>query len=193
MDAAEEGRASKEAVAMDSVRFDFDLPKEDASALGRRQPLEVWLGRAALVVARYGLVLILLYLGAFKFTEVEARGIEPFVSNSPFFSWLHHSLGAQGLSNAIGVSEVGTALLIAARRLSARICVYGSLAAVATFLVTLSFLVTTPGTWIGVPGFPLPVPNELGWFLIKDVFLLGAALLSAAEALAASQNRGARS
>jgi reactive chlorine resistance protein C len=178
---------------MDSVRLDFDLPKEEASAQGRSRSLEAWLGRAALVVARYGLVLILLYLGAFKFTEVEARGIEPLVSNSPFFSWLHHSLGAQGLSNAIGVSEVATGLLIAARRLSARICVYGSLAAVATFVVTLSFLVTTPGTWIVAPGFPLPVPDELGWFLIKDVFLLGAALLSAAEALAANQNRGARS
>lgn len=178
---------------MDSVRFDFDLPKEDASAQGRLRSLEAWLGRAALVVARYGLVLILLYLGAFKFTEVEARGIEPFVSNSPFFSWLHQSLGAQGLSNAIGVSELVTALLIGARRLSARLCVYGSLAGVATFLVTLSFLVTTPGTWIAVPGFPLPVPNELGWFLIKDVFLLGAALLSAAEALTAYGNREARS
>jgi reactive chlorine resistance protein C len=174
---------------MDSARFDFDLPKENALARGRRRPLEAWLGRAALVVARYGLVLILLYLGAFKFTEVEARGIEPLVSNSPFFRSLHHHLGAQGLSNVIGVSEVGTALLIAARRLSARICAYGSLAAVATFLVTLTFLVSTPGTWIGVPGFPLPVPNELGWFLIKDVFLLGAALLSAAEALAARRDR----
>jgi reactive chlorine resistance protein C len=176
---------------MDSVRVDFDVPKEVAFARGRLQPLEAWLGRAALLVARYGLVIILLYLGAFKFTEVEARGIEPFVSNSPFFSGLHHHLGAQGLSNAIGVSEVGTALLIGARRLSARVCAVGSLAAVATFLVTLSFLVTTPGTWVVVLGFPLPVPNELGWFLIKDVFLLAAALLSAAEALAASPKRGA--
>ena len=33
--------------------------------------------------------------------------------------------------------------------------------------------------------FPLPVPNEAGAFLLKDVFLLGAAIWTAGEALAA--------
>lgn len=175
---------------MESVRFGLDRAASDGFSLGRFRPVDAWLGRAGLAVLRYGLVVILLYLGAFKFTEVEARGIEPLVVNSPFFRSLHHWLGAQGLSNAIGVSELVTALAIGARHFSARICAYGSLGGVATFLVTLSFLITTPGTWSSVPGFPLPVPNELGWFLIKDVFLLGAALLSAAEALGAAQRSG---
>ena len=43
---------------------------------GRRTAIDAWLGRAALVTLRYGLILILLYFGAFKFTEVEARAIE---------------------------------------------------------------------------------------------------------------------
>lgn len=51
------------------------------------------------------------------------------------------------------------------------------------FLVTLSFLVSTPGVWQSVPGFPLPVPDATGAFLLKDVFLLGAALCTAADAL----------
>jgi uncharacterized membrane protein YkgB len=54
-------------------------------------------------------------------------------------------------------------------------------------LTTLSFLLTTPGIWLSVPGFPLPVPNEMGCFIVKDVFLLGASLWSAAEALRAQQ------
>jgi reactive chlorine resistance protein C len=176
---------------MDRVRSIFDLPTTQTSPLGRLESLEAWLGRTSLAVLRYGLVLILLYLGAFKFTEVEARGIEPLVTNSPFFRGAHQWLGAQGLSNVIGVSEIGTALAIAARRFSARACAWGSLAAVGTFLVTMSFLFSTPGTWISVPSFPLPVPNELGWFLLKDVFLLGAALHSAAEAISA-MNASAR-
>ena len=57
------------------------------------------------------------------------------------------------------------------------------------FATTLSFLVTTPGVWVSVPGFPLPVPNEIGAFLLKDLFLPGAALWSAAEALRAVRSR----
>jgi uncharacterized membrane protein YkgB len=168
---------------MERVHSTFDLSKTRTSTWGRFKPREAWLGRAGLALSRYGLVLILLYLGAFKFTEAEAHGIEPLVTNSPLFHAAHQWLGAQGLSNAIGVSEIGTALLIAARPFSARACAWGSLAAVATFLVTLTFLFSTPGIWISMPSFPLPVANELGWFLLKDVFLLGAALHSAAEAV----------
>jgi len=53
------------------------------------------------------------------------------------------------------------------------------------FVATLTFLVSTPGIWVMVPGFPLAVPNATGAFLVKDVFLLGAALWSAGEALRA--------
>src|SRR5687767_10974958 len=97
---ARKGRALPTGVtAMDRVFSSFDLPRTAKSALGRFRPLDAWLGRAGLVVLRYGLVLILLYLGAFKFTEAEARGIEPFVTNSPLFRGAHQWLGAQGLSN----------------------------------------------------------------------------------------------
>jgi uncharacterized membrane protein YkgB len=49
------------------------------------------------------------------------------------------------------------------------------------FAATLSFLATTPGVWVRVDGFR--VPNALGAFLLKGVFLLGAALVTATEAL----------
>jgi len=57
------------------------------------------------------------------------------------------------------------------------------------FATTLSFLVSTPGVWVSVPGFPVPVPNEIGGFLVKDLFLLGAALWSAAESLRSVRSR----
>ena len=34
-------------------------------------------------LARYGLVIVIGWIGLMKFTEFEARGIEPLVSNSP--------------------------------------------------------------------------------------------------------------
>ena len=81
----------------------------------------------------------------------------------------------------IGSSEIVIALLIAARPFSARLSSIGSILAGGTLLDTLSFLVTTPGVWHFTAGFPMPVPNLVGAFLIKDLFLLGASLWTAGD------------
>lgn len=138
--------------------------------------------RAATLILRYGLVAILVFFGAFKFTRVEAEAIQPLVAGSPFMSWLYALLSVEGVSRFIGTAELVTAALLLARPWSARAAFAGSLLAIGTFVTTLSFLATTPGVWVAVPGFPLPVPNALGAFILKDVFLLGAAVWCAAEA-----------
>lgn len=144
------------------------------------------LDAAAGVTLRYGLVLILSWIGVMKFTGYEAEGIRPFAENSPLTAWLYPVLGVQGLSNLLGAVEIGIALLIAARPWHAKLSAVGSLLAAGTFLTTLSFLVTTPAAWVGENG-GFPVIAVPGQFLLKDVVLLGAALWSAAEAW-----RGAR-
>lgn len=133
-------------------------------------------------ILRYGLVAILLYFGTFKFTAVEAAAIRPLVENSPLLAWMYALLSEQAVSNLIGTAEIATAALIAARPWSPRLAVVGGLLAAATFALTVSFLFTTPGSWARVPGFPLPLPSGGGGFLLKDVFLLGAALWTAGEA-----------
>ena len=140
---------------------------------------------AAGAVLRYGLAAILLFFGAFKFTAVEANGIKPLIASSPFLSWLYSIASVRAVSNGIGAFEIAFGLLLACRRIAPRLCAIGSLGAVGLFATTLSFLFTTPGVWVSVPGFPLPVTNETGAFLLKDAFLLGAALWSAAESLRA--------
>ena len=133
-------------------------------------------------ILRYGLVAILLYFGAFKFHPVEAAGIEPLVANSPLMSWLLTFLSIRGVSNLLGVTEITIAILIALRPFLPKASALGSIVAIGMFLITLTFLFTTPGVWVHVDGFPLPVPAS-GGFLIKDVFLLGAAVWTAGEAL----------
>lgn len=140
-------------------------------------------------ILRYGLVGILLYLGAFKFTLTEAEGIRPFLESSPLLSRLYLFTGIQGASNLIGTAEIVSAILLAVRPFSPRLTVIGSILGIGTFLVTLSFLVTTPGTFERVPDFPIPVASIVGWFLIKDLFLLGASVWSLGEALQASRSR----
>ena len=158
------------------------LPSSDRSVL-RSSTYGKMLESFGAGILRYGLVAILLYFGAFKFHPVEAAGIEPLVANSPLMSWLLTFLSIRGVSNLLGVTEITIAILIALRPFLPKASALGSIVAIGMFLVTLSFLFTTPGMWAHVDGFPLPVPKASGGFLIKDVFLLGAAMWTAGEAL----------
>jgi reactive chlorine resistance protein C len=40
-------------------------------------------------LARYGLVVVVAWIGFMKFTAYEAEGIRPFVANSPLLSWVY--------------------------------------------------------------------------------------------------------
>src|SRR5262249_36088122 len=133
------------------------------------------LASTGLWVLRYGLVFFLLTFGVFKFFAFEAEGIRPLVANSPVMSWLYPILGVRGTSALIGVFEVTTGLLIALRRWFPHASGYGSLAASGIFVITLSFLFTTPGA--------LSPMSPINGFLLKDIMLFGAALLTCAEAL----------
>jgi uncharacterized membrane protein YkgB len=133
-------------------------------------------------VLRYGLALVIGWIGIMKFTEYEAKGIQPLVEQSPFMSWMYHILSARQFSDAMGVVEIGVAILIALRPFSPKASAIGSAAAVLMFLSTLSFLFSTPGWEPSLGGFPA-LSALLGQFLLKDVVLLGTALWSLGEAL----------
>ncbi len=134
---------------------------------------------------RYGLVAVLLWVGALKFTEYEAMGIKPLVENSPLTAWALQALGLKALSALIGTVEIVVGLMIATRAFAPKVSAYGSIGAIVIFLVTLTFLLTTPGVWQPGYGFPFPSPMP-GQFLAKDLVLLGAAIWSAGEALRAA-------
>jgi reactive chlorine resistance protein C len=126
--------------------------------------------------ARYGFVVVLLWIGGMKFTAYEAEGISGFVANSPLMSWAYSVFSVRAFSALIGITELAIALLIAARPVSTRVSLVGSTAAVGMFLTTLSFLLTTPGVWeASAGGFPAlsVVPGQ---FLAKDFVLFGASM-----------------
>ena len=137
---------------------------------------------AGLQIARYALVLVLVWIGAMKFTAYEAGAIQPLVTNSPVMSWLYAVLSVQTTSNLIGVAEITAGALIALRPWSAMACVVGSLMAIATFAITLTFLFSTPGWEPSLGGFPA-LSVAPGQFILKDAVLLGAAVWSFGEAL----------
>ena len=134
---------------------------------------------------RYGLVLVLGWIGAMKFTAYEAEGIRTLVETSPLMSWMYRVFSLQATSNVIGVAELIAAALIAIRPLSAKLSAIGSVLAVFTFLTTLTFLFSLPGWEKSLGGFP--ALSGSGGFLLKDIVLLGAALFTLGDSLAADQ------
>ena len=142
------------------------------------------LGHAGALLLRYGLALIFVWFGFLKFSAYEADGIAPLAMNSPLLSWAIELLGKQGLSNTLGLIEIAVGVLIATRSWSPKLSTIGSLAAALTFLITLSFLFSTPGVWQEGRGFPF-LSGMVGQFLIKDLILLAASVWTAGEAMQA--------
>ena len=140
-------------------------------------------------LARYGLVVVVGWIGLMKFTAYEAEGIRLYVTNSPLMSWVYGLMSVRGFSAMLGVVELTVAILIAARPVSPRASALGSALAVGMFLTTLSFLVTTPGVWEpSAGGFPA-LSGFPGQFLIKDLALLGVSLWSLGDAWKASERK----
>ena len=139
--------------------------------------------RLAFLLLRYGLVLVIVWIGAMKATDYEATNIERLIAHSPLLSWGYRIWTVRQFSVVIGAAELVIATLITLRRLSAKACAIGSAGAALMFLTTLTFLLSTPGWEPTLGGFPA-LSHGVGEFLIKDVVLLGAALWSLAESLA---------
>jgi uncharacterized membrane protein YkgB len=142
--------------------------------------------RASAALARYGLVVVIAWIGALKFTAYEAHGIAPLVSESPFMSWVYDVFSVTTFSAMLGVLELGAALLIAVKPWWPALSIAGSTIAVGLFTATLSFLFTTPGVFEASAG-GFPVLSSTGQFLIKDVALLGIAAWTLTDAIRSSR------
>ncbi|PRC45678.1 hypothetical protein C6A85_93935 [Mycobacterium sp. ITM-2017-0098] len=126
------------------------------------------------------------WIGALKFTEYEANGIAPLVSESPFMSWVYDVFSVTTFSALLGVLELVAALLIAVKPWRPMLSVAGSVIAIGLFTATLSFLFTTPGVFEASAG-GFPILSSTGQFLIKDVALLGIAAWTLTDAIRSSR------
>ncbi|WP_028206389.1 YkgB family protein [Paraburkholderia nodosa] len=132
--------------------------------------------RASLSLLRWALVAIFLWFGAMKFTAYEANGIAPFIINSPIMSWLHYLFGVQGASYVIGLLELSTAVTLTIGAVKPIFSALGAAMSAATYLITLTFMLSTPGVAeASAGGFPA-ISALPGQFLLKDVVLLAASL-----------------
>ena len=157
-----------------------------ASAVTAEHPLAT----AGRLLVRYGLVVVIAWIGALKYTTYEATAIQPLIAHSPLFSWIYGVVSVRAFAAALGTAEIIAALLIAVRPLAPRLSVLGSAMAVLLFASTLSFLFTTPGATTA-SGFPV-LSVLPGQFLLKDLVLIGASLWTLGDSLGAASGSSAR-
>jgi uncharacterized membrane protein YkgB len=178
------------------------------------------LDRYAVHVLRFGLIVVLLWIGGLKAFPYEADGIIPFVANSPFMSFfLAHPdqyaahMNPEGVLNegnrawhaanrtylfsyGLGAVIVAFGLMIGLHRWLPQVAALGSLLVVGMSIVTLSFLVTTPESWVPALGdahHGFPYLSGRGRLVVKDVIMLGAALVTLADSAKLALSRyGAR-
>ncbi|PKF74993.1 DUF417 family protein [Chryseobacterium sp. PMSZPI] len=123
-------------------------------------------------ISLFGAALILLWIGIFKFTPTEAASIKPLIENHFLTFFVYKIMSVQAVSNLIGTIEIIIALLLIFSAKFAVLKRYAGVGMVVTFLVTLSYLFTTPGMWKTVDGVPVT-----DFFILKDLMLLGFGLM----------------
>ncbi|MCV7410236.1 hypothetical protein AWC05_21760 [Mycobacterium florentinum] len=143
-------------------------------------PLSDSLIRLGHLISRYGLVVVLAWIGFGKYVKMESRVL---IEHNPLMSWVYDVFSVTTVARGLGTMEIVAALLIALRPVWPRVSAIGSALAVVLFLGTLSFLFTTPGV-VSTHAAGLPVLSALpGQFLLKDLVLIGVALWTLGDAL----------
>ncbi len=165
---------------------------------------------AGLHVTRWSLVIVMLWIGGLKAFRYEAVGIVPFVANSPLMNFFytydspeykkhmnkegeynqqnikwHKENNTYSFSYGLGAVIVIIGILIALYPVLPGISAIGSFLAFIMSFVTLSFLVTTPETWVPALGdneHGFPYLSAAGRLVVKDVIMMGAGLATMGQA-----------
>ena len=116
-------------------------------------------------------IIVLVWIGIFKFTPGEAAAIKGYVSNSFLMSWLYLITSTQGVSNIIGIYEMITAAFLILSFWNNKAGLIGGYLTGSIFIGTLSFIITTPGIWTVADGVLIT-----DFFLLKDLAFLAVAL-----------------
>lgn len=165
--------------------------------------------RIGIVVARFGLLVVLIWIGGLKAFRYEDEGIVPFVANSPFMSFFyrepageyrqhmnregelvpanrewHERNGTYVFAYGLGSVIVAFGAMIALHPWLPQVSALGSFLVFGMSLVTLSFLITTPECWVPALGSPehgSPLLSGAGRLVVKDAIMAGAALVTMAD------------
>lgn len=175
------------------------------------------LDRIGIAVTRVGLIVVLLWIGGLKAFPYEADGIIPFVANSPFMSFFlthdapeyrdhmnkegelipenrawHESNRTYLFAYGLGAVIVAYGLMLCMHPWLPGVAAIGSFLVFVMSFVTLSFLITTPESWVPALGdahHGFPYLSGRGRLVVKDTIMMGAALVTMADSAKAYLRR----
>ena len=161
---------------------------------------------------RISIFVVMAWIGGLKAFQYEADGIIPFVANSPFMSFFlnskvsdadnyklhknregevvpenikwHEANGTYTFSYGLGAVILVIGILALLGIWFPKAGLAGGLLTFGMSTVTLTFLITTPETWVpdlGGPESGFPYLSAAGRLVIKDVIMLGAGLVIASD------------
>lgn len=170
---------------------------------------------------RVAIAVILLWIGGLKAFPYEADGITPFVANSPLMSFFykhpeayqdhrnregelnpenrewHRENNTYGFAYGLGTLLCAMGILLLLDGASPLLGLVGGLLVFIMSIGTLSFLVTTPETWVPPLGdihHGFPYLSAAGRLVLKDFIMMGGAVViiadSAKRSLATTRIRG---
>lgn len=161
---------------------------------------------------RIAIFIVMVWIGGLKAFLYEADGIVPFVANSPVMSFFynnpdgykdhknkegemiqkniewHTRNGTYIFSYALGAAIIIIGSLTLFGIFNNRLGIIGGLLTAIMSLVTLTFLITTPETWVPNLGGDIPTPHygfpylsAAGRLVIKDIIMMAGGLLIASD------------
>ena len=195
-----------------------DMHKVKRTTTGVRPIFEIAAraDRAAIVVTRLRLIVVLLWIGGLKAFKYEAVSIAPFVANSPLTSLFYADPGhyrahmnpegalvpanvqwhqenhTYAFADLLGATIVLFALLLCLHPWLPQLAALGGFPVFLMSFVTLSFLITTPEAWVPALGdvnHGFPFLSGAGRLVIKDSIMMGAALVVMADSAKAYLRR----
>lgn len=165
--------------------------------------------RFGVKMTRFGLIVVLVWIGGLKAFKYEADGIVPFVANSPVMGFFYKfpppeykaHMNPEGklvpenrawheenrtylFSYGLGAVIVLYGLMLCLHPWRPEIAAIGGFLVIIMALTTLSFLVTTPESWVpnlGDEDHGFPFLSGRGRLVIKDIIMLGAGFVVMAD------------
>ncbi len=159
----------------------------------------------AIALSRISIAIILIWIGGLKFFDYEAEGIVPFVANSPLMSYFytnhesykgnilpegkaeaenrkwHEKNRTYTFSYGLGALLITMGALLLLNIINPLFGLFGSILVIIMSLGTLSFLITTPETWVpdmGSAEHGFPYLSARGRLVIKDLIMMMTAFIT---------------
>jgi len=123
-------------------------------------------------ILRYGLGVVIVWLGFLKFKNIEADYTHQLISGG-YLSWVLKYLTPYALNQIVAYLQILIGILIIMKPVARTLSFWGSLAACFMFFLSISLLFSSDVVW--QTGYGFPELSKIGQTILKDFILFGAA------------------